>query len=351
MGKRICFVLTWMESGGLQRNAAILANHFVKCGHQVSICCLYSTECFYELDERIELLDFASHKNKLLSINFWKKKLHKFFEDKKIETVVSFGERCGVITSMAIDKLNINHICRGIITENSAINKFLLNRHLKGITRFVFQTKAQKQLFNNKIQDKGVVIPNPFKLYDSNSNKDGLNSKRFVTVAILRLKQKRQDLMIKAFAKFIKNHKDYVFEMYGKCPKKEKEYILSLIKKNGLENKVRLMGERKNIKEAITPARAYICASTSEGMPNAIIEALSYGIPVITSKWAGYDEVIDEEVNGLVFEINNVDQMAKQMETIANNDALFEKMSNAAFKHRIEDFKADIVLNKWDQII
>ena len=157
--------------------------------------------------------------------------------------------------------------------------------------------------------------------------------------------------MIKAFAKFIKNHKDYVFEMYGKCPKKEKEYILSLIKKNGLENKVRLMGERKNIKEAITPARAYICASTSEGMPNAIIEALSYGIPVITSTWAGYDEVIDEEVNGLAFEINNVDQMAKQMEIIANNDALFEKMSNAAFKHRIEDFKADIVLNKWDQII
>ena len=127
--------------------------------------------------------------------------------------------------------------------------------------------------------------------------------------------------------------------------------MLSLIKKYGLENKVFLMGERKNIKDAIVPSRAFICASVSEGMPNAIIEALSYGIPVITSRWEGYDEVIDEGVNGLTFEINNVEQMTKQMEIIANNDALFEKMSNAAIKHRIEDFKAEAVLNKWDQII
>ena len=351
MGKRICFVLTWMESGGLQRNAAILANHFAQCGNEVSICCLYSTECFYELDERVKLIDFASHKNKLLSIGFWKKKLRSFFVDNDIETVVSFGERCGAITSMAIGGLNINHICRGVITENSAINKFLLNRYLKGISKFVFQTNAQKQLFNKKIQDKGVIIPNPFKLFDTNVNKEGKNSKRFVTVAILRLKQKRQDLMVKAFSMFAKNHKDYVFEMYGKCAKKEKEYMLSLIEKYGLHNKVLLRGERKNVKDAIVPSRAYICASTSEGMPNAIIEALSYGIPVITSRWAGCDEVIDEKVNGLTFELNNVEQMAKQMEIIANNDALFEKMSNAAIKHRIEDFKADIVLNKWDQII
>ncbi len=351
MKKNICFVLTWMESGGLQRNAAILANHFAECGHDVSICCLYSTECFYDLDKKIKIVDFSSKKNKFLSIGFWKKQLRNHFINEKIDTVVSFGERCGVITSMAIGKLGVNHICRGVITENSAINRFLLNVYLKGITKFVFQTNAQKQTFNRKIQDKGVIIPNPFKLTDSNINTDGINSKRFITVAMLRLKQKHQDLMVKAFAVFIKNHPDYTFEMYGKHTKEEKDYMLSLIKEYGLENKVLLMGENKNIKEAIIPSRAFVCASTSEGMPNAIIEALSYGIPVITSKWAGCDEIIDNEVNGLSFETNNIEQMAECMSTIANNDALFKKMSNAAIKHKIENFKADIVLSKWEQII
>ena len=351
MGKKICFVLTWMESGGLQRNAAILANHFVQCSNDVSICCLYSTECFYQLDTRIKIVDFSSKKNKLLSIGFWKKQLRSYFINEKIGTVVSFGERCGVITSMAIDKLNINHICRGVITENSAINRFLLNTHLKGITKFVFQTKAQKQVFNKKIQNKGVIIPNPFNLSSSNINAAGVNSKRFITVAMLRLKQKHQDLMVKSFALFAKNHPDYVFEMYGKYTNEEKEYMNSLIKELNLESKVFLMGENKNIKEAIIPSRAFICASTSEGMPNAIIEALSYGIPVITSKWAGYDEIIDNEVNGLTFEMNNVEQMAECMSRIADDNELFNKMSNAAISHRIKEFEADVVLNKWDQII
>ena len=352
MGNNICFVLTTLESGGLQRNATILANHFVERGHKVFICCLKNTECFYVFDESIKILNFSSDKNKFLSTGFWKKKLRSFFVDNKIDTVVSFGERCGVVASKAVYRLNINHICRGVNTEKSLLNKVLLNLNLKGISKFVFQTNAQKQLFNKRIQDKGVVIPNPFRLLGSNINKDGINSKRFITVAMFsRLQQKRQDLMVEAFAMFAKNHKEYVFEMYGKCSKKEKDYMHSIIEKYSLENRVLLMGEKKNIKDLIIPSRAYICASTSEGMPNAIIEALSYGIPVITSRWAGYDEVIDEKVNGLTFELNNVEQMAKQMEIIANNDALFEKMSDAAIKHRIEDFKADIVLNKWDQII
>ena len=351
MRKTICFVLTSMGSGGLQRNAAILANHFVQHGNDVSICCLYSIECFYQLDERIRIVDFSSKKNKYLSIGFWKKKLHNYFVDQKIDSVVSFGERCGVIASMAIGKLKINHICRGVITENSVVNKFLLNTHLKRITKFVFQTKAQKQIFNKKIQNKGVIIPNPFNIYKSNINTDGANSKRFVTVAMLRLKQKHQDLIVKAFSIFTKTHPDYVFEMYGKYTSEEKEYMLFLIKELNLDNKVFLMGENKNIKEAIIPSRAFICASTSEGMPNAIIEALSYGIPVITSKWAGYDEIIDDGINGLTFEMNNIEQMAECMSRIADDNELFNKMSNAAISHRIKEFEADLVLSKWDQII
>ncbi|MBO4668272.1 MAG: glycosyltransferase [Bacilli bacterium] len=351
MNKNICFVLTLMESGGLQRNAAILANHFVHTGHQVSICCLYSTECFFKLDERIKLLDFSSNKNKFLSMGYWKKKLHQYFIDNKVDTVISFGERCGIITSMAKGKLSINHICRGVITDNSFINKTLLKIYLKGIDKFVFQTKAQKEQFDKKIRDKGVEIANPFQLLGTNINKNGINSKRFITVAMFRLKQKKQDLMVKAFSLFIKEHPDYIFEMYGKYNKEEKEYMDSLIKEYHLENKAILMGENKNIKEVIVPSRAFICASTSEGMPNAIIEALSYGIPVITSKWNGYNEVIDYEINGLTFDIDNVEQMTNQMARIADDDALFTKLSNNAIKHKISEFSEEVVLNKWNQII
>ena len=352
MSKNICFVLTLMESGGLQRNAALLADHFVKQGYSVSICCLYSTECFYKLDERIKLLDFSSNKGKLSSIGFWKKKLRSYFIEEKIETVVSFGERCGVVASKAVKKLSINHINRGVLTEKNFINKLLLNLNLKGINTFVFQTNAQKKLFNKRIQNKGVVIPNPFNLLNENINIDGINSKRFITIGMFsRLKQKRQDLMVEAFSIFNKDHPDYKLEMYGKYSKEEYDYMLSIIKKHDLEGKVFLMGESSNIKASIIPSRAFLCASISEGMPNALIEALSYGIPVITSKWSGYDEIIEDEQNGLTFDMNNINQLVDSMNRIATDDVLFNKLSNNAISYRINNFSHEIVMKKWEEII
>ena len=43
--------------------------------------------------------------------------------------------------------------------------------------------------------------------------------------------------------------------------------------------------------------------------------------------------------------------MAECMSRIADDDALFERMSNFAISHRIKEFEADTVLSKWDQII
>ena len=71
MGKKICFVLTWLESGGLQRNAMILANHFAECGHDVSICCLYSTECFYEFQKPIDAYLFLWQLKSKILIDLW----------------------------------------------------------------------------------------------------------------------------------------------------------------------------------------------------------------------------------------------------------------------------------------
>ena len=187
--KRICLVVTSLQSGGLERNAVILANHFNSCKAKVSICCLYSTKCFFDLDKGIELIDMSTSKNKLLSIGSWIKRLKKYFKENNVETVISFGDRVGFVVSSAIKSLNINHICRGVNSKKNLINKILLNIAANNINTFVFQTNAQKSLYSKKLQSKGVVIPNPFTIYDKNLNANGVNSKRFVVVASFKLKQ------------------------------------------------------------------------------------------------------------------------------------------------------------------
>lgn len=350
MKKNICLVLTNLKSGGLQRNASILANHFNDCGHKVFICCLYSTECFFDINSNIEIIDCKSNKSKYFSTRYWKKILHNLFIDKKIDSVISFGERCGIVAAKACKGLNVNHICRGVNTRKNTLNRMMINNNLNNISKFVFQTNAQKDLYNAKIQNKGVIISNPFNVQSSNLNIKGIDSKRFITVASFKLKQKRQDLMIEAFSEFIKSHSDYIFEFYGECDQESRQYIKSIIKKHNLNDNVKLMGESNNIKEAIVPSRAFICASTYEGMPNALIEAMSYGIPVISSKWAGFDEIFKENENSLLFEINDLGGLIKCMNLIAEND-VFSNIIDNSWKYVKSHFNKEDVLKKWDEII
>ena len=349
--KNIALVVTSLESGGLERNASILANHFSNIGLNVYICCLKNNNIFFSLNKNIKVIDMTTNKNKLISFNIWKNKLRKFFLENKINTVISFGDRCGILTAKAIKDSNINHICRAINNKKNIINKVLLRNAAKNINHFIFQTSAQKVNYPKVILDKGIHIPNPFELYNENLNIEGLNSKRFVTVASFKIKQKRQDLMVKAFKKFSLSHPEYIFEMYGRYTAKDKRKIDSLIKKEDLVGKVFIKGENKNIKEAIIPSRAFICASTHEGMPNALIEALSYGVPVISSNWLGSKEIIENNKNGLIFKMNDVDDLVSKMLLIAEEDELFNIISNNSYTQIIKDFEKNKVLKMWEQII
>lgn len=349
--KRICLVLTSLRSGGLERNAANLANYFAGAGYLVSICCLYSTETFFSIDKNVEIYDFSTNKPKLQSLSIWKNKIHQFVKQNEIDAIISFGERCGIVVASAIKTLHVKHICRGINTKKSFINKMLLKAKSKNIDFFVCQTAAQKDNFSKKLQNKCVIIHNPFSNEKNNQNVDGVVSKRFVSVASFKLKQKKQDEMIKAFALFIKNHPDYKLELYGRYENKEYDFVKELIDRLNLSNSVKIMGESHNIKESIIPCRGFICSSTYEGMPNALVEALSYGIPVISTKWKGYKEVLDNEKNCLLYNSGNVKELSEKMVLLAEDNQLFSELSNRGCDYLITSEDPSNIYNRWKLLV
>ena len=138
--------------------------------------------------------------------------------------------------------------------------------------------------------------------------------------------------------------------MYGRYDNDSFNKISSLIEEEHLEKQVFIKGECDNIKDAIIPSRAFICASTYEGMPNALIESLSYGIPVISSDWLGHNEILSNDVNSLLFRTNNIQELANCMEQIVD-DNVFNRLSNNAYKTTISSLDEKEVLNRWDEII
>ena len=74
----------------------------------------------------------------------------------------------------------------------------------------------------------------------------------------------------------------------------------------------------------------FVLPSLSEGLPNVVLEALSTGLPVIASNVGGINEVITEEVNGLLFKPGDPEDLAKAILRVVKNPSLFNNMKKNA---------------------
>lgn len=140
--------------------------------------------------------------------------------------------------------------------------------------------------------------------------------KRIVSVARL-MPQKNHDVLIKAFAKFHKTHKDYSLTIYGRGPLAEK--LNQLSKSLGVHEFVSIPGASKTVLQDILDAEMMCLVSSREGMSNAMIEAMCLGLPCVCTKVSGAIDLIKDKENGLLVDIGDVSGLAESMNYLADN--------------------------------
>lgn len=89
----------------------------------------------------------------------------------------------------------------------------------------------------------------------------------------------------------------------------------------------------------------------SEGTPVAVLEALTTGLPVISTRHAGIGEVVIDGENGLLVEERDVDGMAKAMVRLAGDSELSRRMGERARKDAIEKYTSEIYLEHLQKIL
>ncbi|UUV97195.1 glycosyltransferase [Ligilactobacillus salivarius] len=65
---------------------------------------------------------------------------------------------------------------------------------------------------------------------------------------------------------------------------------------------------------------ALIMTSKYEGLSMVMLETVARGIPVITSKFKSYDDIVKENINGYSYPMGNIKELAKSIEKVANNN-------------------------------
>ena len=328
--KKYLFFVGTLSSGGAERVISILSRKMAEKGMCVEILTYYDMPVFYEIhsDVKISCVELLTGTTNKIKNLFW---LRRYFRE-NAGVIISFlapfnmmAIMANLFTGIPIIAADRNDPTK--IPNNAVLRKVrdCLYNLADGV---VLQTKKNQEYFSKTVQQKSTVIYNPIDL--GNNAGTALKSKKekmFVSAGRL-MPQKNQEMMIKAFKEVVKRYPEYCLTIYGDGPSKEK--LEQLIKNQGLEKNIFLPGSTKLFHEQIKNAKAFVLSSDYEGMPNALIEAMCLGLPVISTKVSGATDLIVDHENGILVELNHQEDFAQAMIEVIEHEDISEKISKNA---------------------
>lgn len=126
----------------------------------------------------------------------------------------------------------------------------------------------------------------------------------FLSVGEL-ITRKNHEIAIRAFAEMNMDNAYYLICGIGEL----EDYLSELIKELGMESKIKLLGYRLDVKEIMKASDVYLFPSFQEGLPVALMEAMSAGLPCIVSRIRGNVDLIEDDNGGLFFMPNDKDSL------------------------------------------
>lgn len=357
---KILFCIDSLRKGGAERVISNLSNAFIKDNLNISILMISKCKIEYELNPEIELnyLEDEIAKNegtisKIISFFRRTKLMKKKISYLKPDVIVSFLPYTSFVVLNAIGKKIpvIVSIRNDPETEYSSKLYNLFMRMLypkaKGI---VYQTKEAKNYFKNILNVESEIIPNsinPDFIVDKEF--EGKRKKEIVSVGRL-FDQKNQKLLIDSFIEIKDKIPDYKLIIYGEGYKRND--LEKIIKDNNMNERIILPGNIKNVREKIYDSGLFVLSSEYEGMPNALMEAMCLGLPVISTDCpcGGPRFLIKNNENGILVDVGNKEQLKEAILKIISNEDLAKKISKNAIKISTE-LSPEIINRRWKEFI
>ncbi len=155
--------------------------------------------------------------------------------------------------------------------------------------------------------------------------------------------------LIRAFARIAGRHPHLTLTLAGSGAEAE---VRRLAAELGLQDRIACPGWLGPERLCAELARATLFAlpSYAEGMPMALLEAMSWGLPVIATPVGGVPQVVEHEVNGLLVTPGDVDGTAAAIARLMSEPALREALGTAARKTIEARFSLQATLDRLGEI-
>ena len=359
---RITLVISSLSGGGAERVMSIMANYWAANGGRVTLVTLSSetTDC-YALHPGVERValglmtpserPWVALRNNLRRI----RRLRRAIRRSRPEVVISFIHRMNVLTLLAVFGLRVPLI----VSERTDARKHRIG-HVWSTMRRLFYPKAHAVVVQSNAmrswaetfvqEDRVYTIPNPVAPPTASVGAVSLSPSGPRAVAMGRLGfEKGFDLLLRAFAKCAVDYPNWLLVLLGEG--EERKRLTELATKLGIADRVRMPGLVREPVAILRGAGMFVLSSRYEGFPNALLEAMACGVPVVSFDCpSGPAEIVRDGVDGVLVPPEDVDALSAAMKHLMSDENERRRLASRA-SEVLQRFGVKKVMKAWETLV
>ncbi len=346
--------------GGAERQACLLSNEWVRAGYEVVILCASAEKSHYQLDERVHVeryrqgTDTGRLSRHLADFRDIRAAVRRYRPD----VVLSFMDVTNLKVIAAVSPLGLPVVISERVVPSAVY--FRSGGKLSGFAVAILRRLLYPRASALVVQSVDVaewarrhhvskqvrLIPNvapAIRLLDR-----GPRANVILTVGRL-THQKGHDLVIRAFASIADEFSQWRVRIVGEGPLRDD--LVKLAANLGVADRVELPGRSIEPEVEYESAGLFVLPSRFEGFPNALLEAMAAGCPVVASNCPGAtSDILAQGKYGVLFRSEDSGDLTWKLREMLADPARRVQLAEQG-RQSVQRYRSSEVLPLWDCVL
>jgi glycosyltransferase involved in cell wall biosynthesis len=358
----LTLIISQLTAGGAERVISTIATHWAERGQDVTLVTLSSAASdFYRLPPQVQrvgldLLGSPESPWQRLYLNMRRLlKLRAQIRDSEPDVVISFGDRTNVLVLLATRGLGapviVSERTDPALSDIGTARSCVQRCTYRYASAIVVQSASVRSWAEGFLQPEVIhVIPNPAPAFRVDIPESCIGSAERIVLGMGRLAREKQfDYLLRAFARCRVRPPGWSLLIVGEGP--EKPRLRALAAQLGIAERVTWLGEIAEPERILARADLFVLPSLFEGFPNVLLEAMAYGVAVVSFDCpSGPRHIIRPGVDGVLVPAQDLDALATAMETLMTDTCERRRLGGNA-RQVTERFRLDMIMAMWEDLL
>jgi glycosyltransferase involved in cell wall biosynthesis len=164
---------------------------------------------------------------------------------------------------------------------------------------------------------------------------------------------KNYEMFIAGMARIIERRPEVRAVIFGQPIPAEPDYpelMRGLIAQHAMQGKIIMAGFSDSVPTQMRRMDVVCMTSNNEGMPNAVLEAMAVGKPVVSTRVGGVTDLIVDRVSGMLIDPGDVEGFVEAVECVLDNPEMAKSMGAAALARIQEGYRCDLIAAEFDKL-